>query len=158
MLSQPGQGPIFIIVDGLDECPSSPGPQSARGKVLELIKELVGLDLPDVHLCVASRPEIDIQKEFESLNALQISLHDEAGQEADIIAYIKSLVNANNAPDWTEEDEILVINTLTHKANGMLVEVIWYLILSAHVVTGLDGWPVRLTMCFPVIQTISRVC
>jgi hypothetical protein len=119
MLSQPGQGPIFIIVDGLDECPSSPGLQSARGKVLELIKELVGLGLPDVHLCVASRPEIDIQKEFESLNSLQISLHDEAGQEADIIAYIKSLVNANNAPDWTEEDENLVINTLSHKANGM---------------------------------------
>ena len=119
MLNHPGQGPIFIIVDGLDECPSSSGPQSARGKVLELIKELVGLGLPNVHLCVASRPEIDIQKVLGSLDSLQISLHDETGQEADIIAYIKSLVNANNAPDWTEEDENLVINTLSHKANGM---------------------------------------
>ncbi len=119
MLSQPGQGPIFIIVDGLDECPSSSGTQSARGKVLEIIKELVGLELPNVHLCVASRPEIDIQKALESLNPLQISLHNETGQEVDIIAYIKSIISSNNAPDWTEEDEILVINTLSQKANGM---------------------------------------
>jgi hypothetical protein len=119
MLSQPGQGPIFIIVDGLDECPNSSGIPSARGKVLELIKEVTGLQLPNVRLCVASRPEIDIQKVLESLNSLQISLHNETGQEADIIAYIKSLVISNNAPDWTEEDENLVINTLSQKANGM---------------------------------------
>jgi hypothetical protein len=119
MLSQPGQGPIFIIVDGLDECPNSSGTPSARGKVLEIIKELIGLQLPNVHLCVASRPEIDIRKVLEPLNSLQISLHDETGQEADIIAYIKSLVNSNHAPDWTEEDENLVINTLSQKANGM---------------------------------------
>ena len=119
MLSQPGQGPIYIIVDALDECSNSFGTPSARGKVLELIKELVDLDLPNVHLCVASRPEIDIQKVLESLNTLQISLHDETGQEADIIAYIKSVVNSNSVLDWTEEDGNMVINTLSQKANGM---------------------------------------
>ena len=119
MLSQQGQGPIFIIVDGLDECPNSRRMPSARGEVLELIKELIGLQRPNVHLCVASRPEIDIQKVLESLNSLQISLHNEIGQEADIVAYIKSVVNSNNAPDWTEEDENLVVNTLSQKANGM---------------------------------------
>ena len=56
---------------------------------------------------------------LESLNPLQISLHDEDGQEADINAYIKSLVKANHTPGWTEEDENLVINTLSQKANGM---------------------------------------
>jgi hypothetical protein len=119
MLSQPGQGPIYIIVDALDECPNSPRTPSARGKVLELIKELVVLELPNVHLCVASRPEIDIQKVLESLNSVQISLHNETAQEADIIAYIKSVVNSNSVLDWTEEDENLVINTLSQKANGM---------------------------------------
>jgi len=119
MLSQPGQGPIYIIVDGLDECPNPPGTRSSRGKVLELIKELVDLHLPNVHLCVASRPEIDIQKVLEPLNAVQISLHDEPGQEADIVTYITSVVNSNNAPDWTEEDENLVVKTLSQKANGM---------------------------------------
>ena len=119
MLSQPGQVPTFIIVDGLDECPNSSGTPSARGEVLELIKELTGLQLPIVHLCVASRPEIDILKALESLDTLQISLHEETGQEADIIAYIKTLVNSNNVLDWTEEDESLVINTLSHKAHGL---------------------------------------
>jgi hypothetical protein len=133
MLSQPGQGPTYIIVDGPDECPSSSGTQSARGKVLELIKELVGLELPDVHLCMASRPEIDIQKVLGSLNSLQISLHNETGQEADIITYIKSVVNSNSVLDWTEEDEILVINTLSQKANGMYVGIIWDLVLNTHV-------------------------
>jgi hypothetical protein len=119
MLSESGQGPIYIIVDGLDECPNPPGTRSARGKVLDLIKELFDLQLPNVHLCVASRPEIDILKALESLNALQICLHDEPGQEADIVTYIKSVVNLKNVPDWTEEDENLVVNTLSQKANGM---------------------------------------
>ena len=119
MLSQPGQGPIYIIVDGLDECPNPPGTRSARGKVLELIKELVDLQLPNVHLCVASRPEIDIQKVLDSLNPVQISLHDEPGQEADIVTYITSVVNSNKVPDWTEDDENLVVKTLSQKANGM---------------------------------------
>src|SRR6266403_4194029 len=66
MLSQPGQGPIYVIVDGLDECPNSSGMPSARREVLELIKELVGLKLPNVYLCVASRPEIDIRMVLES--------------------------------------------------------------------------------------------
>ena len=119
MLSQPGQGPIYIIVDALDECPNSSGTPSARGKVLEVIKELAGLGLSNVHLCVASRPEVDIQKVLESLDTLQVSLHNEIGQEADIVAYIKSVVNSDNVLDWTEEDENLVVNTLSQKANGM---------------------------------------
>ena len=119
MLSQPGQGPIYIIVDGLDECPNPPGTRSPRGEVLELIKELIDLQLPTVHVCVASRPEIDIRKAFESLDALQLSLHDEPGQEADIVTYITSVVNSKNVPDWTEEDENLVVKTLSQKANGM---------------------------------------
>jgi len=119
MLSQPRQGPIFIVIDGLDECPNSSGMPSVRSKVLELIKELIGLQLPNVHLCVASRPELDIRNVLESLNSLQISLHDEPGQEADIIAYIKSFVKANHAPGWTEADENLVISTLSQNANGM---------------------------------------
>jgi hypothetical protein len=119
MLSQPGQGPIFIIVDGLDECPNSSGTPSPRREVLELIKELVSLKLPNVHICVASRPEIDIRMVFESLEPLNISLDDEIGQKADIIAYIEHTVHSNSIPEWTEEDQSLVINTLSDKANGM---------------------------------------
>jgi hypothetical protein len=62
MLSLPGQAPTYIIVDAVDECPNLSGTPSAREEVLELIEDLVNLKLPNVHLCVASRPEIDIRR------------------------------------------------------------------------------------------------
>jgi hypothetical protein len=38
MLGLPGQGPIYIIIDGVDECPNFPGKPSDREKVLTLIE------------------------------------------------------------------------------------------------------------------------
>ena len=119
MLSLPGEGPIYIVIDALDECPNSSGTPSARREVMELIKELVGLGLPNVYLCVASRPEIDIQMVLELLKPLQISLDDEMGQRGDIVAYIEYTVRSNSTPEWTEKDQGLVIHTLSQKANGM---------------------------------------
>jgi hypothetical protein len=120
MLSQPGQSPVYIIVDALDECPNSSGIPSAREKVLELIEELVGLQLPNVHLCVASRPEIDIRMVLEPLTSLRISLHDETGQKEDIVRYIKSVIYSDrNMRKWTEENKQLVVDVLSDKAEGM---------------------------------------
>jgi hypothetical protein len=120
MLDLPDQSLIYIIVDALDECPNSPGWPSAREEVLEFIEELVNLKLPDVHLCVASRPEMDIRVVLEPLMSLQISLHDEIGQKEDIVAYIKSVVYSNrNVRRWKEVDKQLVVDVLSEKANGM---------------------------------------
>jgi hypothetical protein len=120
MLGLPGQGQIYIIVDALDECPNFPGRPSAREEVLELIEELSNLKLPNVHLCVASRPEMDIRMVLESLTSLKISLHDENGQKKDIMDYIKSVVHSDkNMRRWREEDQNLVIDTLTQNVNGM---------------------------------------
>ena len=120
MLVLPGQGSIYIIVDALDECPNFPGSPSAREKVLDLIEELVGLNLPNVHLCVASRPEVDIRSVLEQLTTLQISLHDEMGQKEDIIKYIESVVCSDRSMRrWKEEDKRLVVDTLSDKSDGM---------------------------------------
>ena len=120
MLSLPGQAPTFILVDALDECPNSSGTPSAREEVLELIKELVDLKLPNVHLCVASRPEMDVRMVLEPLTSLKISLHEEIGQKEDIIEYIKSVVRTDlSMRRWTEEDKQLVIDTLSDRADGM---------------------------------------
>jgi hypothetical protein len=122
MLSLPGQGPIYIIVDALDECPNLSGTPSAREEVLELIGELVDLELPNVHLCVASRPEMDIRAILDPLTTLKISLHDETGQKEDIVKYIKSVVYSDrNMRRWKEDEKQLVVITLSDKANGMLV-------------------------------------
>jgi hypothetical protein len=120
MLRLPGQGPIYIVVDALDECPNFPGRPSARDEVLELIEELVGLELPNLHLCVTSRPEMDIRLVLEPLKSLKISLHDENGQKEDIIKYIKSVVHSDRRMGkWREEDQNLVIDTLSQNADGM---------------------------------------
>ena len=120
MLSLPGQAPIYIIVDALDECSNLSGKPSAREEVLNLIEELVDLNLPNVHLCVASRPEMDIRMVLEPLASLQISLHDERGQKKDIIDYIKFVVRSDRwMRRWREEDQNLVIDTLSQNADGM---------------------------------------
>ena len=120
MLSLPGQGQIYIILDALDECPDVSGLPSAREEILELVEELVGLKLSNLHLCAASRPEIGIRKTFEPLKPLQISLHDESGQKEDIIEYIKFLVHSDRKMrSWRDEDKELVIDVLSEKVDGM---------------------------------------
>ena len=120
MLSLQGQAPIYIIIDGVDECPNFPGRPSAREEVLELVEEFVELELPNLHLCVASRPEMDIRTVLEPLTSLKLSLHDESGQKEDIIKYIKFVVRSDRSMRrWKEEDKQLVVDTLSDKADGM---------------------------------------
>jgi hypothetical protein len=120
MLSLSGQAPIYIVVDAVDECPNLSGTPSAREEVLGLIKELINFGLENVHLCVASRPEIDIRVVLDPLTSLKISLHDESGQKEDIIKYIKSAVRSDRRMRmWREEDQTLVIDTLSQNADGM---------------------------------------
>jgi hypothetical protein len=122
MLSSPKQGHIYIIIDALDECPSISGTPSAREEVLELLEGLVCLELPNVYLCVTSRPEADIRSVLEDLTSLQISLHDERGQKDDIVSYINSVVHSDRKMrKWRKEEQQLVIDVLSEKAEGMSV-------------------------------------
>ena len=111
---------VYIIVDAVDESPNRPGIPSPREKVLQLMKELVDLRLPDIRVSVTSRPEVDIQTVLEPLVSHTVSLHDEAGQRRDIIKYITSVVESDaNMRRWRPEDRQLVIDSLSQKANGM---------------------------------------
>ena len=122
MLRLPGQGPIFIILDALDECPESPGIPYPRNEVLQLMKELVDLDVQELHICITSRPEVDIRAVLEPLASHSISLHDESGQKTDIADYVRSVVNSSPSTamrTWRVEDKKLVIDSLTERADGM---------------------------------------
>jgi len=122
MLKLPGQGRIYIIIDALDECSSSnvSGRPSSREEVLELIKEVVDFEIPNVHLCVASRLEIDVMKFLRPLNPLEISLHDEDAQKDDVVKYIESAVHTySETKGWNNEETQLIIDTLSKNANGM---------------------------------------
>jgi len=120
VLSLPGQAPVYLIVDALDECPNTPTLSSSRLEVLTLLENLVDSRLANLHICVTSRPEADIKVILEPLTFRSVSLHDEQGQKEDIENYIKSVVNTNrNTRRWRLEDKQLVINVLTERADGM---------------------------------------
>jgi NACHT domain len=122
MLTLFNQRPTYLIIDALDECPNTFGIPSPRELVLRLVKELVELRLPHLHLCITSRPEIDIRDVLDPLAAFQMSLHNESGQRDDIAEYVKSVVCSDLEPimrRWKSEDKDLVIETLSERADGM---------------------------------------
>jgi hypothetical protein len=122
MLKSPGQAPVYLILDGLDECPNASGMPSYRETILELIKDLVDLRLPNVKICVSSRPEVDIALVLEPLTFRSISLHDEEGQKQDILYYVMAVVRSDREMQkWKEEDKQLVIHVLSQKAEGTYV-------------------------------------
>lgn len=120
MLLLPGECPVYIIMDAIDECPDIPGVPSPREDTLELLKELIELRLPNLRLCVTSRPEIGVRAVLESLSSHRVSLHDETGQKKDIVDYVSAVLGSDRKFErWRKEDKDLVIKTLSDKADGM---------------------------------------
>ncbi|KAH9053687.1 hypothetical protein EDB87DRAFT_1690062 [Lactarius vividus] len=120
MLVALGETPTYLVLDAVDECLNTSGMPTPREKVLRLVKDLVGLKLSSLHLCITSRPEIDIRNVLAPLAAHQISLHDESGQNADIANYVSSVVYSDSRMRrWRAKERDLVIGTLSDKADGM---------------------------------------
>ena len=123
MLTIPDQTPIYIILDALDECPNSYGVPTPRSQVLTLVKQLMDLRLPHLHVCVTSRPEFDIRATLGRLAPRSVSLHEESGQREDIVDYVRSVVYSESEETmmkrWREEDKKMVVETLSEKADGM---------------------------------------
>ena len=142
MLTLPDQRPIYLIMDALDESPITSGIPSARESVLQLLKELVDLGLPKLHICATSRPEIDIRNVIVPLTSLRVSLHDQTGQKEDIAEYVRSIVYSNsdtNMKRWKNEDKELVVKTLAERADGMYVNYFMFVMSVSHCQTGSGG-------------------
>ena len=120
MLSVEGQPAMYLIIDALDECPNISGMPTAREKVLKFLEDLVGLSLPNLHICVSSRPEFNIRSTLEPLAPFRMLLDNEGGQKADISEYINSVVHSDlRIRTWSAENKQLVIDTLSDRADGM---------------------------------------
>src|SRR6266436_5552601 len=100
MLNLKGQPSIYIIIDGLDECPNDIGVVSPRERVLEQLEELVAFQLRNVRICVTSRPEADIQDSLTSIASYAV-------------------YSDRRMRKWKEEDKLMVVETLFQKADGM---------------------------------------
>jgi hypothetical protein len=108
-----------MIVDALDECPNPPVRLTPRKEVLHLFEELVD-SIPNLRICVASRPETDIKVVIDRLTSYTISLHDERGQIDDINDFITSFVNNDEGmKQWPREVKQHVIDVLIRRAGGM---------------------------------------
>ena len=122
MLSLPDQRPTYLIIDALDECPDTSEVPSPRNRVLQLLEELADLHIPNLRICVTSRPEFDIRDFVEPLTSRQVSLHDQSGQKQDIADYVRSVVYSDSERimrRWRKEDKEMVIKTLSERADGM---------------------------------------
>jgi hypothetical protein len=120
MLELPGHAPVYLIVDALDECPNTSSIPSSRSDVLILIEKLIKSEISNLHICITSRPEIDIKDALNPLIFRSVSLHDERGQKNDIEGYITSIIHTDpKSKRWKTEDKRLVIDVLTRKATGM---------------------------------------
>ena len=121
MLAAAAQHPIFIVMDALDECPDL-GMPTPREAVLNLVKDLVCLHLhvPNLHIVVTSRPEVDIQTRLKPLAVNAISLQDERRQKAVISNYVSSVMSSDEQmKQWQDEDKSLVAKELSERADGM---------------------------------------
>ena len=119
LLNLPGQAPVYLIVDALDECPTTSLPPE-RSQVLMLLEDLVDSKPPNLRICIASRLETDIKAILAPIAFRSVSLHDESGQKEDIENYIKSVVNTDRRMRrWTSVHRQLVIDVLTERTDGM---------------------------------------
>ena len=123
MLTTLAQSPTYLIVDALDESPNTSGIPSTRAQVLELVEDLLDLHLPNLRICITSRPEVDIKAALKPIASHSVSLHDEIGQQKDIADYIRSVVYSDKKNTmmkrWREDEKDIVIERLSERADGM---------------------------------------
>ena len=122
MLTLPNQHPTFLIIDALDESPNMPGIPSPRERVLQFARELAEICVPNLRMCVTSRPVFVIRMVLVPLSSRRVCLHDLSGQKEDIADYVRSVVYSSSEQimrRWRMEDKELVIRILSEQANGM---------------------------------------
>ena len=122
MIKAPRDVPIYLVLDAVDECPNTKGIPSPRCQVLDLMEKLVKPGHSRLHVCITSRPEVDIRTSLEPLTSTFncICLHDQIGQRNDIVEFVRGVVYSDkNMRRWRDEDKQLVIEMLSERANGM---------------------------------------
>lgn len=88
-----------------------------RQSFTSFVKNLVLLQLLNLHICVTSRSEFDIRTELNSLAIHAISLHRETRQKIRI-ANVRSIVlSSEQMKQWREQGKMVV--ELSESADGM---------------------------------------
>lgn len=116
------QEPTYIVVDALDECPGTPGLPSPRATLLGLLRELINLHIPNLHICILSHLDPEMEFVLSPLAPRRVCLHEESGHSQDIIRYLRWMLSTHpRMKGWKASDKEVVINTLFRKAEGVYV-------------------------------------
>ena len=127
MLKHLVREPTYIVVDALDECPGRPGFPSSRATLLGLFRELVNFRIPNLHICILSDLEPEIEFVLYPLASRRVCFHEESGHSQDIIHYIRTMLRTHpKMKGWKADDKQVVVNTLFRKAEGV------YVVLECH--------------------------
>ncbi|RYO91744.1 hypothetical protein DL763_004894 [Monosporascus cannonballus] len=118
---------VCIFIDGLDEAEY----EECDINLISAIHELKGL--PNVKVCVSSRPEPRFQSRFMGHQHLKL----EDLTAADLHRYVRGkLVPCMQAHQIERDDQLLIISALVRKAQGVFL----YLCLAVQsLLRGLDG-------------------
>jgi len=116
VLELPGEN--FIIADALDECPYG----AERTHLSTVLREFSTWALPNLHILVTSRKELDIDKTLAPLVTSSPICIQAEQVDADILLYVRTqlendadLKERTRSPQLREEIE----TTLVKGANGM---------------------------------------
>jgi hypothetical protein len=77
MLTLPGHPTVYLIIDALDECPIYSKDGSLQEKTLDFTEDLIELCLQNLHICITSCHEADIEFVLKPLASFTISLHQQ---------------------------------------------------------------------------------
>ncbi|KAJ7925531.1 hypothetical protein B0H13DRAFT_1862993 [Mycena leptocephala] len=102
------QEPIFIVLDALDEC-------SERSDLLRLISRMVNAKLPNVHILITSRPEVQVG--HPELVEVAVSVSLEGWVDGNIELYLTEVLSEETGWIYEKRDEIKT--GLLERSNGM---------------------------------------
>jgi hypothetical protein len=111
-----GFGDVFIVIDALDECPTTGG----RQELLELITEIKAWSSPNLHLLTSSRQEPDIEEALKPLlSGLWIPIQG-VHVNSDIKAHIAYQLKTDpRLSQWSNDVKGEIESSLVAGANGM---------------------------------------
>ena len=103
---------VYCVIDALDECEQT-------DELLEILQQLHGWGLCNLHILVTSCQLWDIQQPLEQVATAIIPI-DEDAVNGDILLYISErLKNDQKFARWSKEIRELIWQTLSKGAHGM---------------------------------------
>jgi hypothetical protein len=102
----------YLIIDALDEC-------DKRAELIEVLEEILGWGLDNIHILATSRKERDFEECFARTGAEQVQLEGDTVQ-GDIRQYIESrMLKERWAKKWPLDIQCEIVSAITEKAGDM---------------------------------------